>query len=107
MRTFTSVYQLLPIYPSLDVGGTYRRVAETDGIPGVDRRRAEQALSFHREIEKAVEAHQKDLDYLKRGYKILPIVGTRQPTLQSAQMTQGRVTANRQLPPATFQGAVN
>ena len=56
MRAFTSVYQLLPIYPSLDVGGTYCRVAETDGIPCVDRRRLEQALSFHREIEKAVEA---------------------------------------------------
>jgi len=97
MRTFTSVYQLLPIYPCLDVDGKHLRVAETDKIPGIDHERAEQALKFHREIEKAVNTHKNDNEYLKNGYKILPIVGTCQPTLQSALFADGKVTASREL----------
>jgi pimeloyl-ACP methyl ester carboxylesterase len=98
MRSFTSVYQLLPIYPVLQSDGTYHRVSELQGIPGIDQPRAQQALAFHREIEKAVDKHQNDLEYLKQGYKILPIVGTHQPTFQSADLDQGRLQANRALP---------
>ena len=36
--------------------------------------------------------------YLKHGYKILPIVGTHQPTLQSADLVGGRLQASRTLP---------
>lgn len=98
MRSFTSVYQLLPIYKAIEMDGTYQRVAETDGIPGIDRARAAQALAFHREIEAAVTEHRKSLDYLEQGYRILPIVGTRQPTFQSAQVAGGRVTVGEALP---------
>jgi len=99
MRSFTSVYQLLPIYPCLDVEGKHLRVAEAGKIPGIDHERAEQALKFHREIEEGVTTHQNDIDYLKNGYKILPIVGTHQPTLQSAFFAEGKVTASRGLLP--------
>jgi hypothetical protein len=98
MRSFTSVYQLLPIYKMVHVGDTYRRVAETDDIPGIERARAEQALAFHREIEAAVNEHRKESEYLERGYKILPILGTRQPTMQSASLVDGRLTTSRVLP---------
>lgn len=98
MRSFTAVYQLLPIYKSVEINGAFHRVAETDGIPGIDRARAAQALAFHREIEAAVAEHRKSLDYLEQGYRILPVVGTRQPTFQSAQVAHGRVTVGEALP---------
>jgi pimeloyl-ACP methyl ester carboxylesterase len=86
LRSFTSVYQLLPIYPCVDRGdGTLGRVTEVDGIPGLDRDRAAQALAFHRAIREAVDNHREDADYLERGYKIKPLAGIFQPTSQSAR----------------------
>lgn len=98
MRSFPSVYQLLPIYKMLEVGEAYQRVAETDGIPGVDKQRAADALAFHREIEQAVERHLEDSEYRDHGYKVIPVVGTRQPTSQSATFKDGRVTVHRTAP---------
>ncbi len=98
VRSFTSVYQLMPIYEMLNVSGKYQRVAETDGIPNIDKNLAEQALAFHREIENAVNQHQKDNQYLTSGYKIIPFVGFRQDTLQSAELSEGKLTASYELP---------
>ncbi len=98
MRSFTSVYQLLPIYKVVRADNSYQRVAETFGIPGVVQARTAQALCFHREIENAVNEHRKDIEYLQNGYTILPIVGTRQPTYQSAVLGGGRLTVDRALP---------
>ena len=98
MRSFPSMYQLLPIYRTLRIGEDYVRVAEAASIPGIDRTRAEDALAFHREIEAKVDEHRKDRDYLDKGYVIVPVVGTRQPTLQSAVLAGGRVTAGAELP---------
>jgi pimeloyl-ACP methyl ester carboxylesterase len=98
LRSFTSVYQLLPIYQMIDVGGEYRRPAEVEGIEGVDKARAEQADAFHREIERAVEGNGKVDEYNEQGYKIVPVVGTRQPTLQSAKLEGGRLTVGREVP---------
>jgi pimeloyl-ACP methyl ester carboxylesterase len=63
MRSFSSIYQLLPIYKLVQAAGEYRRVSETDGIPGVLRERAEKALLFHRAIEDAVSDHQNIAQY--------------------------------------------
>ncbi|MHC1767447.1 MAG: esterase/lipase family protein [Verrucomicrobiia bacterium] len=98
LRSLTSVYQLLPIYPVVDVGGHFMRVADIDGLPHVERKRAVQALGFHREIEQAVERHSDDGEYLKRGYKVLPVVGVRQPTYQSGEFLEGRLELKRTLP---------
>ncbi len=85
LRSLTSCYQLLPTYPCYDPGdGTLLRVGETDGIPNVDPARAGAALSFHREIEAAVADHQQQADYRERGYRIYPVIGWEQPTVQSA-----------------------
>jgi pimeloyl-ACP methyl ester carboxylesterase len=98
LRSFTSVHQLLPIYPMVRAGGEYRRVAETDGLPDVvDRARAEQALAFHREIEDAVQRHRKDHQY-RDEFKTIPVVGTHQSTLQAAELSGGRLVATRTLP---------
>jgi Lecithin:cholesterol acyltransferase len=98
MRSFPSMYQLLPIYRALRIGEDYVRVSEATGLPGVEAARAEDALAFHREIEAKVDEHRKDSDYMDRGYVIVPVVGTHQPTMQSAVLAGGRVTAGPEVP---------
>lgn len=98
MRSFTSVYQLLPIYRMLHVDGEWQRVAETTGLDGVDGERARTALAFHREIEAAVAEHRDDPEYLREGYVTVPVVGCAQPTAQSARLAGERVEVDRDLP---------
>jgi hypothetical protein len=96
LRSFDSVYQLLPIYPCLDSGaGPLVRVTEAAGVPGLDAGRAAAALRFHNEIGEAVRAHEQEQAYLDGRYSIQPIVGTFQPTSQSAQLRGGRLTILR------------
>jgi pimeloyl-ACP methyl ester carboxylesterase len=88
VRSFTSTYQLLPIYPVYDTGtGALLRVGETDGIPNVDPRRAREALTFHHAIRDGVTSHQEHAAYRERGYRIFPVVGIEQPTSQSAALS--------------------
>lgn len=83
VRSFTSVYQLLPIYPCYDSGtGHLERVGEVAGIPNVDARQARAALDFHNHIRQATEENEKEPLYSRSRYTIHPIVGTHQPTLQ-------------------------
>jgi pimeloyl-ACP methyl ester carboxylesterase len=90
VRSLTSIYQLLPIYPCYGSGGAaLGRVGEVTGIPNVDASRAARALTFHREIEQAVERHLRDDAYQRARYRIFPIVGIEQPTLQSARLAAG------------------
>jgi hypothetical protein len=90
MRSFPSVYQLMPVYPALRTVAGWRRVAETVGVPNVDPVRAADALRFHREIEAAVAANDRDDP---RRYALLPVVGTHQPTKQSATLEGATVDA--------------
>lgn len=94
MRTFPSVYQLLPTYKVVSSGGELRRVS--DAVPaGLDERLVERAVAFHREIEGAVESNRRNPDYLRGGYITFPMVGVDQPTLQSATYAGGRLSADR------------
>jgi hypothetical protein len=99
MRSYTSIYQLLPIYKAVKVGGRWSGITEIDGFTGVSRTRAEQALSvFHRKIENAVKAHQNDTTYREHGYRLLPFVGSHQPTNQSAKVVGGYLVVDSTLP---------
>ena len=100
LRSFPSAYQLLPVYPLVKIGGEFRRIGEVEGIPGVERERAFEAREiFHEEIRRAVERHQQDEQYRPpNGYRIIPVVGTRQPTLQSAVFSGGRLETNFDVP---------
>lgn len=87
LRSFTSVYQLLPIYPCYDQQGdgkNYLYLHEATNIPHLDAARVKKAFDFHNEIREAVDKHLKDEEYLRDRYRIHPIVGTYQPTFQSA-----------------------
>ncbi|MEB3357710.1 MAG: hypothetical protein VKK04_13360 [Synechococcales bacterium] len=97
MRSLTSIYQLLPIYKVINTDGEYHRIAEIDNLPNVDKLRAQDALAFHREIEAAVEQHLKDERYLS-AFATVPISGVQQPTLQSATLLNGKLTASEALP---------
>lgn len=97
MRSLTSIYQLLPIYKVVNVNGEYHRIAELDNLPNIDKLKAQDALAFHREIEVAVEQHLKDEQYL-RSFATVPISGVHQPTLQSATLMNGKLTASEDIP---------
>lgn len=91
-RSFTSIYQLLPIYPCYEGGsGDLVHLTEAEGIPGLDPQRVKAADEFHREIERAVERHLDDAEYRESRYAIHPIVGLEQPTNQSARLVDGRL----------------
>ena len=90
--SLTSIYQLLPIYPVLQVGEDSKRIAEVTNLPNIDRDRAKQALAFHREIEAGVKANNHN------AYATVPFVGVQQPTLQSAQFAEGKISVSRELP---------
>ena len=97
LRSFTSVYQLLPIYKCFDSGdGQLTRLSETDGIPNTDAARVKKALAFHNEIRTAVDDNLKDENYRNNRYQIYPIVGLNQPTFQSARLTGGKVETLRE-----------
>jgi len=105
VRSFTSVYQLLPIYRCYDAGdGRLVRVAETSGIPNVDASRAAAALAFHNEIRIAVETNARDPVYLANRYTLHPIIGTYQPTFQTARLVGGKVEMSHTYPGETFEG---
>jgi hypothetical protein len=105
MRSFTSVYQLLPRYPCYDAGdGKLVRVGETTGIPNVDAGKAAAALAFHREIDAAVDAHLRDEQYRRGRYAIHPIVGTYQATLQVARKAGGKVEVSAAYPGESLDG---
>jgi hypothetical protein len=99
LRSFTSIYQLLPIYPSYDSGdGKLVRVGESVGIPNIDPIRAASALAFHHGIQEAVESNVTREAYVRDRYRIYPIVGTFQPTLQAAKLVSGKVVTSTVYP---------
>lgn len=98
VRTFTSIYHLLLIYRVVEQQGMHKRVAELEGIPNIERKCAQEALTFHRAIEKAVNVHQRNAAYLTEEYKIIPTVETRQPTYQSSIIAYEQLSLSRDLP---------
>ena len=96
MRSFNSVYQLLPIYKVLQIANESHRIGEVSNLPNIDPERAKDALAFHREIETAVGSNQNDPNY--HPYATVPFVGVQQPTFQSAELKQGKIIIHRDLP---------
>ncbi|HEV7505800.1 MAG TPA: hypothetical protein VGS07_12900 [Thermoanaerobaculia bacterium] len=97
-RSCTSAYQLLPIYEMFETGENWCRVTEVPYLSQIDSKRAAAGLAFHREIEAAQETNSGNPDYRDEGYAFFPVVGTGQPTLQSARVRDGRIVTDRSLP---------
>ncbi len=96
LRSLTSVYQLLPIYPCVGApGAALQRVADAAGaglLTRVDAARAAAARAFHQEIQDAQARNAKDSAYADHGPALVPVVGIEQPTAQSARVDGGRCT---------------
>ena len=100
LRSFDSVYQLLPIYPFVvDPKGMLAKITELT-IPYVDGARVSAAFEFHEEVREAAAQNASLEDYRARGAKLRPVVGTEQPTFQSATLVDGRVEMSE-----TYEGA--
>ncbi len=86
VRSFPSIYQLLPIYPVIKIDAQYERIAEASiALPNIDKAKAADALKFHHEIRDAVNAVKPGSS---GGYSMIPIVGTKQKTKQSAVLDE-------------------
>lgn len=108
LRTFTSVYQLLPIFPCVDQGDQ-KLLRLTDAalrpIPGVDAKRVAAARAFHDEIQARVDQNLKDPEYVRNGYRIHPIVGIRQETQLAATLSlMGKIQTYPTYPGYDFDG---
>lgn len=97
-RSFESVYQLLPTYRALQVDDAYMRVVEAPALPNIDAARAAVARQdFFEAMRLAREAHLNEPSYDRN--LLVPWVGTRQETWQSARLQDGRITAGYAAPP--------
>jgi pimeloyl-ACP methyl ester carboxylesterase len=85
VRTWPSVYELLPTYPAV-VGpcGNLTSLAEIDGL---DRERFQDARAFHDDLHGAVKARHGQ----PPPYEITAVIGAFQPTAQFARITPGQV----------------
>jgi len=83
VRSLTSAYQLLPIYPMVNVAGNWQRVAEVDDIPGVVKERAKQGREFLLSLKGTA------------AYQTKPIVGVGQSTPQSATFANGKLEVSK------------
>ncbi len=95
LRSMTSVYQLLPVYPSLAVGdGPLLRPSELSGVPHLDIERAAAAHAFHLSMNEAAE---RSVEAGRAKDRIFPIVGFAQPTLQSGRVIDGRLETSTRI----------
>lgn len=93
LRSFTSVYQLLPTYECVDKGdGALMMIGDVPGMPNFDYARVASALAFHEEI--AVKVRTRATGEVPH---IVPIVGIEQPTYQSARLSGGTVEVLQKL----------
>jgi hypothetical protein len=90
-RSFTSIHQLLPTYACYIDGNADPAYLDEADVPQLDRAKVKAGLDFHREIAAAVDEHRKDQEYLDGGYDLARIVGSKQPTNQSAVRDGNRV----------------
>jgi hypothetical protein len=94
LRSCTSVYQLLPIYPCVMGGGGLQRVADAAKaglLTEVVEARASAARAFHQEIQDAQATNAKSVEYTERGPTLIPVVGIEQPTAQTAEVVGGKL----------------
>jgi pimeloyl-ACP methyl ester carboxylesterase len=100
IRSYPSIYQLLPTYKVLKTNQSngYERLIDTNvSLPHVDQEKLKDAFKFHQEIDEAVEKNQNDALYLK-SFRVIPFVGIKQTTQQSANYDGSQVTISANLP---------
>ena len=95
IRSFPSMYQLLPTYPSTDPGsGQLQKLSEVS-VPNLESHRVRDALDFHQQISPSQEANE---------YLLNAIKGHIQPTAQSAMIKGDRIEPLREYEGKNFGG---
>jgi pimeloyl-ACP methyl ester carboxylesterase len=102
MQSFPSVHQLLPRYAMVEDDGRMKKVADVASTLGLDPALLKASAELHAELDRAAEENANDLEYSRDGYFTIPVVGTHQPTLQSAR----RAAAGWVVSEEPFQGLV-
>lgn len=104
LRTFPSIYQLLPVYKSVAVDD----VAVYDPTKrlylahqserrlnleacGLDVDKVIEGRAFHREIREATVTNLKNADYTESNYRQRSVVGHHQPTVQAVRWRDGKL----------------
>lgn len=94
LRSFTSVYQLLPVFRCLETpGGELARLTDVATLPNVDIAKVRGALAVHADIRQTVDANRAGDYGGTGGYGLRPLVGDFQPTRQSAKLDGDRITS--------------
>jgi pimeloyl-ACP methyl ester carboxylesterase len=87
LRSFTSVYQLLPSFRCLDAGtGDLVRLADGPAVAGLDMARVRAAAEVHAAIRQQVDTHRQSDYEGTGGYGLRPCIGDFQPTRQSVRL---------------------
>jgi pimeloyl-ACP methyl ester carboxylesterase len=98
VHSFASSYQLLPTYPVIESVTDWLRAAECSEIPRISREKAAEGRRFHDSIVESAKDNARDAAY--RSFTQLPVIGTGQPTVQSAHLKDGRLEFRRTPPRA-------
>jgi pimeloyl-ACP methyl ester carboxylesterase len=88
LRTFTSLYQLIPHYRTVFIDGKYHYPTAIQGVPGVDPELVQRGSTFLTKLLDAIETNSSP-----RPYDFVPFVGRNQRTRQSIALADGRLTA--------------
>ncbi len=93
VRSFTSIYQLLPIYDccSPSQGAKPVVLTEIPSVPNVDMKRVTAALAFHEELRDHAAANKKDISYTNGRYEYCPIIGIGEPTPSQAIISSSKL----------------
>lgn len=95
LRSFPSVYQLLPTYECVGTSELdLHKLEVMNTLPGlseIEMQHVKEGIGFHTEIKEWMNKNQDLEDYQKGKYTIHPFVGTYQPTLQSALIQDNKL----------------
>lgn len=81
IRSFPSIYQLLPINNVIKIENTYQKIQDVTKFPIFLREKATEAIDFHNEILEKIKTQE-------RSYQIISIVGVEHLTKQSAEIIE-------------------
>lgn len=98
LQSFTSVHELVPVYRCVTLPDGTQVTPANAGMNGWKDEWSATATGFFDEIEKAASDNRADPKWGEAGLRFVPIVGTDQPTNQSAQVdATGKVAVLRSL----------
>lgn len=96
VRSLTSVYQLLPTYEAyVEADLSTSRIGDVSDIPNLSADRVAAARSFHDALKEAQAANTRNEAYA-RDFRVIPFIGTQQPTFNFARAAKDGVELMRQ-----------